>query len=62
MLHSKLAVLDHKKAELSATDSLTEILGKICAEMELHRDSEKLGYWFGLLTPFELSSILKVAF
>ena len=62
MLHSGLAILDYKKGELSATDSLTRVLGLIQAEKELHRDSEKLGYWFGLLTPFELTMILKVAF
>ncbi len=62
MLQCGLAVLDYKKAELSAADSLTQVLGKVHAEAELHRDSEKLGYWFGLLTPFELSIILKVAF
>jgi hypothetical protein len=62
MLLSGIAVLDHKKAELSATDSLVRVLGLIQAEKELHRDAEKLGYWFGLLTPFELTMILKVAF
>jgi len=62
MLQSGLAVLDYKKATLSATDSLTKVLALIQAEKELHKESEKLGYWFGLLTPFELTIILKVAF
>lgn len=62
MLHSGIAMLDYKKGELFATESLTGVLGMIHAEIELHKNSEKLGYWFGLLTPFELSTILKVAF
>jgi hypothetical protein len=62
MLQSGLSVLDSKEAVLSTTNSLTGVLGQIHAEVELHRDAEKLGYWFGLLSPFELSIILKVAF
>jgi hypothetical protein len=62
MLQARLAVLDYKKAELSTTALLTEVIGNIGAETDLHRDSEKLGHWFGALTPFELSTILKVAF
>jgi hypothetical protein len=62
MLQSGLAVLDYKKAALSATPTLSKVLGNIHAESDLHRDSEKLGYWFGLLTPFELTMVLKVAF
>jgi hypothetical protein len=62
MFQSGLAVLDCKKGEISATDSLSKVLDNIRSETELHRDSEKLGYWFGMLTPFELSIILKVAF
>ena len=62
MLHSGLAVLDYKRAELFATELLAEVLVKSHAEVDLHRESEKLGYWFGLLTPFELSTVLKVGF
>jgi hypothetical protein len=62
MLHFGLAVLDPKKAELSSTSALATVLAEIGAGKNLHEDSEKLGYWFGELSPFELSSILKVAF
>jgi hypothetical protein len=62
MLRSGIGVLDHKKAEVSPTGTLATVLGQISAERHLYEDSEKLGYWFGQLSPFELSSILKVAF
>ncbi|SRR6266404_3878009 len=62
MLQARIAVLNHKKGELFATESLNDVLGSVHAEIELHRNAEKLGFWFGLLTPFELSIILKVAF
>jgi hypothetical protein len=62
MLQSGLAVLDNKRAVLFATESLAQVLDNSHAEVDLHRESEKLGYWFGLLTPFELSIVLKVAF
>jgi|SRR5579864_9625533 len=62
MLRSGLAILDPKKAEIAATDTLTTILKQIQAEKALHSDAEKLGYWLGLLSPFELTTILKVAF
>jgi hypothetical protein len=62
MLQSGLAVLDYKNATLSPTESLTKVLALVQAEKELHRDAEKLGYWFGQLTPFELTMTLKVAF
>jgi|SRR5208283_1156700 len=62
MVQSGLGVLDYKRAEIFATDTLSHVLNDSRAEVELHRDAEKLGYWFGLLTPFELSVTLKVAF
>jgi|SRR5579859_3546897 len=62
MLHSGIAVLDYKKAELSPTDTFSKVLNAIQAERELYAESEKLGHWFGLLSPFELTTILKVAF
>ncbi len=62
MLHCGLAVLDYKKAELSSTSALATVLAEIGAGEHLYEDSEKLGYWFGQLSPFELTSILRVAF
>jgi hypothetical protein len=62
MLHSRLAVLDAAQGVLYSTDRLDTILKEIHSEKELQRDSEKLGYWFGSLSPFELSMSLKVAF
>ena len=62
MLRSNLGALDAKKAEIFATKVLEDVLGHAPAEIELHKDSEKLGFWFGLLSPFELSTVLKVAF
>jgi len=62
MLRSGLAILDYKKGELSPTEALPENLAEVITERALHENSEKLGHWFGLLTPFELSTILKVAF
>ena len=62
MLQSGMAVLDHKTAELSSTDVLATVLVDVNAERALHENSEKLGHWFGSLTPFELSMVLKVAF
>jgi hypothetical protein len=61
-LQTGLAILDSKKAEISGTDLLEKILARASAAKSLHSDSEKLGYWMGQLTPFELSVILKVAF
>jgi hypothetical protein len=62
MLHSEIAILEPKKGEVWASEKLEHVLDMIQSEKELHKNSEKLGYWFGMLTPFELSSILKVAF
>jgi hypothetical protein len=62
LLRSRLAMLNPKKAELFPTDALAGVLKGSQAQKELHADAEKLGYWFGLLSSFELTTILKVAF
>ena len=62
MLCSGIVALDEKSATLFASESLGRVLVGITASRKLHTDSEKLGFWFGQVTAFELSSTLKVAF
>jgi len=62
ILQSRLAVLDCKRAELFPTELLQKVLTSSHSEEDLYRESDKLGFWFGSVTPFELSIILKVAF
>lgn len=62
LFRSRLAVLDTKGALFYATPALAGVLAQLRVEEELHDDSEKLGYWFGLLSPYELSTVLKVSF
>ena len=60
--HTGIAAMDSTQGSLFATSKLDTVLKQLSHEHHLHTDAERLGFWFGQLTPFQLSSILKVAF
>lgn len=62
MFQSRIGVLNRRTATILSTPEFLTIRKRADGTRDLLRDAEKLGFWFGELSSFELSSALRVAY